>query len=136
MYVGDKTNHHDDGNTYNFDLGRWLVRVNVVPEAEIYHTMHPANPPPHAFAGLRRGLALAWPHHTGHAFAEIVAWCGSNHLPCELASQVLPCTRTFLVDDRGTFQTYTPGNMYGWVGWGVDVGWGVVFSMFGMDEIN
>ena len=94
------------------------------PEAEIYNTMHPANPPPHDFAGLRRGLALAWPHHTGHAFAEIVAWCGSNHLPCELAPQVLLCTRTFLVDYRRILQTYTPGNMYGSVGWGFGVGGG------------
>ena len=27
------------------------------------------------------GLALAWPHHKGHAVGEIVAWCGANHLP-------------------------------------------------------
>ena len=27
--------------------------------------LHDANPPPHDFAGLRRGLALAWPRHTG-----------------------------------------------------------------------
>ena len=38
--------------------------------------LHPANPPPHDFAGLRRGLELVWPRPTGHTFAEIVAaWC-------------------------------------------------------------
>ena len=24
-YVGGKTNHHDDGSTYKFYVGRWLV---------------------------------------------------------------------------------------------------------------
>ena len=46
---------------------------------------HPANHPPHDFGGLSGGLALAWSRHTGHAFGEIVAWCGANHLPCEPA---------------------------------------------------
>ena len=44
-------------------------------------------PPPHDFACLRGGLALAWPRHTGHAFGRrdsSLVW--RNHLPCELAS--------------------------------------------------
>ena len=32
--------------------------------------LHPATPPPHDLAGLRRSLALVWPRHTGHAFGE------------------------------------------------------------------
>ena len=32
--------------------------------------LHPANPPPHYFAGLRRGLALAWPRHKGLPFVR------------------------------------------------------------------
>ena len=32
--------------------------------------MHPADPPPHDFAGLHCSLALACPRHTGHAFDE------------------------------------------------------------------
>ena len=33
--------------------------------------LHPANPPPNDFAGLRRGFTLAWRRHTGHAFPDI-----------------------------------------------------------------
>ena len=32
--------------------------------------LHPANPPPHDFAGLRRGLASAWPRHRGLPFVR------------------------------------------------------------------
>ena len=37
------------------------------------------------------GLALAWPRRTGHAFGEVreaVAWCGANHLPCDVRTYV------------------------------------------------
>ena len=60
-------------------------------------SLHPTNPLPHDFAGLRRGPALARPRHTGHAFGEIVAWCGANHLPCEPASFSLLCCCTLCV---------------------------------------
>ena len=38
--------------------------------------LHPANPPPHDLAGLRRSLALAGPPHAGHAFREITWYPG------------------------------------------------------------
>ena len=107
-----------------------------LPEAEIYHTMHPANPPPHDFARLRRGLALAWLHLTDHAFAEIVAWCGSNHLPYELVSQVLRCTRTFLVHDRRIFKhIHQVICMVRLVG-GLALEGGIGFGLCGMDVIH
>ena len=54
--------------------------------------LHLANSPPHDFSGPRGGLALAWLYHTGHAFAQRVAWCGANHLLLEPASSSLLCT--------------------------------------------
>ena len=43
------------------------------------------------------GLVLAWLRRTGHAFGgvRVVAWCGANHLPCDV--------RTYIrdVDDAG-----------------------------------
>ena len=36
------------------------------------------------------GLALALPRRTGHAFGgvRVVAWCGANHLPCDVRTDV------------------------------------------------
>ena len=59
--------------------------------------LHPADPRQHDVAGFHRGLALAWPRHTGHVFVEIVAWCGGNYLPCEpVASLLLHAVRSYI----------------------------------------
>ena len=51
--------------------------------------LYPAKSPPHDFAGLRGRVALAWPRRKGHAFDEVrVAWCGANHLPCDVRTYV------------------------------------------------
>ena len=36
------------------------------------------------------GLAFAWPRRTGFAFGEerVIAWCGANHLPCDVGTCV------------------------------------------------
>ena len=63
------------------------------PVSSVLH-LHLANLPSRDSAGLRRGLTLAWSYYTGHAFAERVASCGTNHLPCEPASCCTLCVRT------------------------------------------
>ena len=49
-----------------------------------------------AFAAASRWHGLAM----GHAFAEMLGWCGANHLPCEPASSslLLYAVRTYIRD--------------------------------------
>ena len=49
-------------------LHQWSTKYAAV--SSMLHP-HPAHPPPHGFASLRRDLALASPRHKGHAFAEL-----------------------------------------------------------------
>ena len=71
------------------------ARGGVIDVASAYR-----NPPPHDFASLRRGLPLIWPRHTGQAFAEILALCGTGHLLRKPASFSLLLHAAHLVDHR------------------------------------